>query len=77
MTRYWLTPDATQDERVIYGPDADGHDVVALPCPWHADDLLSCICDLTYGTFWCVECDRTGTCCALPMWPTAEPGEQG
>jgi hypothetical protein len=71
MTKYWLTPYETQDERVIYGLDAHEDDVMALPCPWHADDLLSCICDLTYGTFWCVECDRTGICYALPMWPPA------
>jgi hypothetical protein len=77
MTRYWLMPDATDDERCVEDRDADGHDVVALPCPWHADALRSCICDLTYGTFWCVTCDRTGTCLAQPLWPAAEPGQTG
>jgi hypothetical protein len=77
MTRYRLTLDATQDEHCVYDRDADGDDVVALPCPWHADALRSCLCDLTYGTFWCMECDRTGTCCALWIWPPAAPGQQG
>jgi hypothetical protein len=69
MTRYWLTETATQEERMLVGPDANGDDVVALACPWHADPTLSCICDLTYGQFWCVTCDREGTCMFVTPWP--------
>jgi hypothetical protein len=73
MTRYTLTETVTQDTHVIMGRDADGAEAVALACPWHADPLLSCICDLTYGSFWCVTCDREGTC--LDHWLWESPTE--
>ena len=71
MTRYWLTEMRTQDMRGIVGRDAHGDDVVALPCPWHADPSPSCICDLTYGSFWCVDCGRGGMCVFAVLWDTA------
>lgn len=68
MTPYWLTEDATQAPHRLVGRDPDGADVVALPCPWHVDQVPSCICALTYGRFWCVACDREGTCVFAYDW---------
>jgi hypothetical protein len=72
MTHYTLSNAATQETYEVRGRDPAGDDVVALPCPWHSDTALSCICDLTYGRFWCAACERQGPCLVQTPWETCE-----